>query len=292
MADDDSEEELDGGTLDVPAPPPAAAAAGDDDEEEEELDGGVLEQPPEGDDLFTEADPDYAAATVLPAWAPPGKQGGSVVCVKRSAEAEASASAGKRFRQEQAQQPPPPPPPPPQAPHMPDGPVRMSFVSGGNSATEAKEAFGSSFGGAGLGGGGGGGGGGGWDSPERNETGGGGGGGWDSPEPERGGLGGGGGGGWDSPEQEPGGGGGGGGTKAERMMAMMGFKKGQGLGKVGHILRSSMHRPAAQPSRRPLSACLDRPKAPPQPCLPLTRRNPTTRRDDPVHSTARGAPRP
>ena len=87
----DEEEELDGGT--VAELPPAAEDEEEEldggqlgpsqEEEEEELDGGELGEPV--DDLFTDQDPFYAAATAQPPWEPPGKQGGQVVCAKRSA---------------------------------------------------------------------------------------------------------------------------------------------------------------------------------------------------------------
>ena len=77
----DEEEELDGGT--VAELPPAAEDEEEEldggqlgpsqEEEEEELDGGELGEPV--DDLFTDQDPFYAAATAQPPWEPHGTMG-------------------------------------------------------------------------------------------------------------------------------------------------------------------------------------------------------------------------
>ena len=131
MADEDEEEELDGGTVQAPL---------DEDDEEEELDGGTVASV---DDLFAASDQAYAAATERPEWAPPGKQGGQVTWEKR--KAETSASTGKRFKDERraiAQEPPPPPPVNPA--ERGSATASKRFVSGGDTATEASEAFGGS----------------------------------------------------------------------------------------------------------------------------------------------------
>ena len=218
--EEEEEEELDGGVIGPPRPEEA--------EEEEELDGGVLAEA----DLYEESDPCYATATAQPLWAPPGKQGGQVVCVKRAAGEGARVSEGKRFRAEETEA----RLAAPKAAREPDAlpPPRMRFVSGKTAAAEAEESFGSSFGAAGLQGGPEGG----WDGEHRGGgLGSGGGGGWDEEEMDRGsvglgGGGGGGGGGWDEEEMDRERGGGGG-TMAERMMAKMGYVPGGGLGKHG-----------------------------------------------------------
>ena len=255
----DSEEELDGGTL--PAAAVQQPAVKQEEEEEEELDGGVIGPPPEEEeeeldggvlaeaDLYEESDPCYAAATAQPSWAPPGKQGGQVVCVKRGAGEGARVSEGKRFRAEEAEARLAAPKAAPKQELDALPPPQMRFVSGNSAAAEAEASFGSTFGSAGLqggpegrgdaenrGGGLGSGGGG-------LGSGGGGGGGWDEEEMDSGGVGlgggggggGGGDGGWDEEEMDRGkdSGGGGGGTMAERMMAKMGYVAGGGLGKHG-----------------------------------------------------------
>ena len=129
--EEEEEEELDGGVIGPPRP---------EEEEEEELDGGVLAEA----DLYEESDPCYATATAQPLWAPPGKQGGQVVCVKRAAGEGARVSEGKRFRAEETEA----RLAAPKAAREPDAlpPPRMHFVSGKTAAAEAEESFGSSFG--------------------------------------------------------------------------------------------------------------------------------------------------
>ena len=63
-ADSDEEEDMDGGSL-----PVKTAAAMDDESEEEELDGGELQA-----DLFGPDNAEYAKASLVSEWLPPGRQ--------------------------------------------------------------------------------------------------------------------------------------------------------------------------------------------------------------------------
>ena len=74
-ADSDEEEDMDGGSL-----PVKTAAAMDDESEEEELDGGELQA-----DLFGPDNAEYAKASLVSEWLPPGRQAGRIAIAKRGA---------------------------------------------------------------------------------------------------------------------------------------------------------------------------------------------------------------